>query len=87
MAYTFAQLAELEAAIASGVLSVSYAGPPARSTTYQSLEAMQTLRARMIRELNGAPPARRLASFSKGFDRPRGGSDRSGSNGGDFGGG
>ena len=55
MAYTQAQLLELEAAIASGILTVRYEGPPAREITYQSLFAMESLRARMIRELGKAP--------------------------------
>lgn len=74
MAYTVAQLTELEAAIASGVLTVKYGGPVPREQTFQSLAEMRSLRASMIRELGGAPGFRR-ASFSKGFDRPSGGSD------------
>lgn len=77
MAYTLAQLQELEAAIASGLLTVRYEGPPAREQTYQSLAAMRALRSEMIRELGGAPPAFRRVSFSKGFDLPRGGSNGS----------
>jgi hypothetical protein len=38
--WTTEDLATLERAIASGVLTVSYSGPPARSVTYQSMDAM-----------------------------------------------
>jgi hypothetical protein len=64
----------LKKAIAKGVLSVSYAGPPQRSITYQSLAAMRDLLAEMVRAVTGAPRFRRI-SFSKGFDRkdPNGG--------------
>lgn len=47
----------LKAAIGGGVLSVSYAGPPARSITYQSLDAMRALLADMTRGVNAASPA------------------------------
>lgn len=67
MAYTQAQLLELEAAIASGILTVRYEGPPAREQTYQSLEAMENLRARMIRELNPSRPGFRLGVVKSGL--------------------
>lgn len=67
MAYTQAQLEELEAAIASGVLTVKYAGPPAREQTYQSLDAMRALRASMIRELGGGGATYRLGATRKGL--------------------
>lgn len=56
----------LKAAIAGGVMSVSYAGPPQRSVTYQSLGQMRALLAEMLRDVNGAVTYRR-AKFSKGF--------------------
>lgn len=72
MAYTQAQLDELEAAIASGIQTVEYQGPPARRITYQSLEAMENLRARMIRELgSGSAPSYRLASTRTGLNGAR----------------
>lgn len=67
MAWTQAEIDTLKAAIASGVLTVSYAGPPARSITYQSLAAMRDLLAEMERSVNGGRRYRRVA-FSKGFD-------------------
>jgi len=67
--WTQADIDKLKAAIASGVLTVSYAGPPARSTTYQSLPEMRKLLAEMIGQVSGAPRFRR-AAFSKGFDSP-----------------
>lgn len=45
--WTAEEIAALKAAVASGVLSVSYAGPPARTITYQSLESMRDLLASM----------------------------------------
>lgn len=67
MAYSAAQLAALEAAIASGQLKVRYAD---QEVTYQSLEAMQSLRNAMLREINAASanphkqPRHQLASFA-----------------------
>lgn len=65
--WTSSDLAALKAAIASGVLMVSYDGPPKRTIQYQSLEAMRALLAQMIRDVNGTPSYRRVA-FRKGFD-------------------
>ncbi len=49
MAITWTQqeIDTLRAAIASGVLTVTYDGPPRRSITYQSLQAMRELLASM----------------------------------------
>lgn len=58
----------LKAAIASGILTVSYDGPPKRMITYQSLGAMRSLLAEMVRQVDPSPAFRR-ATFSKGFDR------------------
>jgi hypothetical protein len=68
MAVTWTQddIDTLKAAIASGVLTVSYAGPPARTITYQNLAEMRELLADMNRQVSEAP-TRRLAQFSKGF--------------------
>jgi hypothetical protein len=69
--FTQADVDTLKAALVSGVLTVTYAGPPQRSVTYQSLAAMQSLLAVMIRQV--APQsAFRRATFSKGFDPPGG---------------
>ena len=67
-AWTAEELATLRAAVASGVLTVSYAGPPSRSVTYQSLDAMRALLAEMDASVN--PPTAvpfRLARSSKGL--------------------
>lgn len=48
MTWTQEEIDQLRAAIASGVLTVSYAGPPARSITYQSLADMRELLAEMV---------------------------------------
>lgn len=83
MAYTQAQLLNLEVALTQGVLTVEYDGPPKRMVTYQSVAAMTALRAQMIRELN-KPPAFRHASFSSGFNPPRGSGGEGSSSGGGF---
>ena len=60
----------LRAAVASGVLTVKYAGPPAREITYQSLSDMRALLAEMaasIADQNGGATRFRRAAFRKGF--------------------
>jgi hypothetical protein len=67
--WTQADIDTLKAAVASGVLSVEYSGPPARRITYQSLESMQKLLAQMVTEVqaaSGARPSYKLAAFRKG---------------------
>lgn len=54
MAWSQTDIDTLKAAIASGVLSVSYAGPPARSVSYQSTESMLQALAVMQQEVSGA---------------------------------
>lgn len=66
MSWTQAEIDTLRAAIASGVLTVKYAGPPAREITYQSLDAMRSLLAEMTRQVASSPSYRRV-SWSKGF--------------------
>jgi hypothetical protein len=69
VAWTQTDIEALEAAIASGVLSVNYAGPPQRSITYQSTDAMLKALAIMRRQVNsgaGATTFRRV-QWSKGF--------------------
>lgn len=56
----------LKAACASGVLMVTYAGPPQRSVTYQSLPEMRKLLAEMVREVSGPARFRRVGT-RKGF--------------------
>lgn len=68
--WTQADIDKLKVAIASGVLTVKYEGPPARETTYQSLGAMRSLLAEMVRQVSKPSPFR-LASFSGGFNPPR----------------
>lgn len=68
--WTQADIDTLKAAVASGVLSVRYAGPPAREITYQSLGEMRKLLAEMIADVGaqaGTRPSFRLAGFKKGF--------------------
>lgn len=64
--WTQSDIDTLRAAIASGVLSVSYAGPPSRTVTYQNLDAMRKLLAEMTRTVN-KPPAYRRAQVKRGF--------------------
>lgn len=66
--WTQAQVDELKTAIASGVLTVNYSGPPARSVTYQSLSAMRELLAAMQQDIAQAAGRRTyaLAATRKG---------------------
>lgn len=64
--WTQADIDTLKAAIASGVMSVSYAGPPSRTITYQSLAEMRKLLAEMTRQVSGSRSFRRV-KFNKGF--------------------
>lgn len=68
--WTQAEIDTLKAAVASGVLSVSYDGPPKRMVVYQSLEAMRSLLAEMIADVAadaGTKKSYRLASTRKGL--------------------
>ncbi len=60
----------LKAVIGTGVLTVSYAGPPARTVTYQSTTAMLTALANMEATVAAAAGGKRFRRFatSKGFD-------------------
>lgn len=64
--WTEDDIAKLKKAVASGVLTVSYAGPPARTITYQSLESMRKLLAEMLGQVRGRTAYRHVA-FKKGF--------------------
>lgn len=66
--WTQADIDKLKAAVAEGVLTVSYAGPPARMITYQSLAAMRSLLAEMVAGVGGAPRCR-LATSRKDLGR------------------
>jgi hypothetical protein len=66
MAWSQTDIDTLRAAVASGVLSVSYAGPPARSITYQSLKDMRELLAEMTATSAAGTPYR-LAATRKGL--------------------
>jgi hypothetical protein len=59
----------LKAAVASGILTVTYDGPPRRSITYQSLDAMRGLLASMQQDVRGAAgeTSYRLMATRKGF--------------------
>jgi len=61
-----ADIDTLKAAVVSGVLTVRYAGPPAREITYQSLSAMRSLLAAMVQDVSGKP-SHRLMATKKGF--------------------
>ncbi len=68
--WTQAEVDALKAAIASGVLSVEYDGPPARRVQYQSLAAMRELLAAIVAESAAAAGTRvtvRYAAHRKGF--------------------
>lgn len=69
MAWSQADIDALKAAIATGVATVSYSGPPSRSVTYQSTDAMLQALAVMQQEVNGAAgtPAYRLGATRKGL--------------------
>ena len=68
--WTQTDIDKLKAAIAGGVLSVRYDGPPGRTITYQSLSEMRKLLAEMIASVATAAGTRtttRLAKTRKGF--------------------
>lgn len=58
MATTQADIDTLEAACNSGLLTVTFDGPPRRSITYQSLDSMRRRLADMKLELMGSTRAR-----------------------------
>lgn len=71
--WTQAEIDALKAAIASGVLSVRYDGPPARTVTYHSLAEMRSLLASMVQDVasssgsSSRAPRYRYAATRKGF--------------------
>lgn len=63
-------IANLRRAIASGVLSVEYGGPPARKQVFQSLAEMRSLLAEMVAARAAQSGIRRRfrrVKFSQGF--------------------
>ncbi len=68
--FTQAQIDQLTAAIASGVLTVRYSGPPSREITYQSLSQMLSLLAQMQQSVAAAEgkPSFKLAGTRKGLE-------------------
>jgi hypothetical protein len=69
MAWTQAEVDVLKAAVASGVLTVVYDGPPRRQITYQSLSEMRSLLAEMLGAVAAATGTGgyRLAATRKGL--------------------
>lgn len=67
--WTQADIDTLKAAVTTGVLSVTYDGPPRRSVTYQSLDAMRSLLSSMQASVNAAGGAAnyRLIATGKGL--------------------
>lgn len=68
--WTQADIDSLKVAVASGVLTVSYSGPPARSQTYQSLDEMRALLAEMVAQVGNDAGTRqpfRYVKTTKGF--------------------
>ncbi len=68
--WTDADIIALKTAVASGILTVSYDGPPKRLQTYQSLSEMRALLAEMVAQVGDAAGTRkhyRLATHRKGF--------------------
>lgn len=69
--WTQDDLDTLKAAVKTGVLTVSYAGPPSRTITYQSLAEMRALLADMVAdvaETAGTRKRYRVAAHKKGFE-------------------
>ncbi len=67
--WTQADVDALKAAVASGILTVTYDGPPRRSVTYQGLTEMRALLASMQQDVGGAAgeASYRLIATRKGF--------------------
>ena len=68
--WTDEEITTLRAAVASGILTVEYAGPPARRVTYQSLAEMRDLLAEMTASATAEAAggrSYRLASTRKGL--------------------
>jgi hypothetical protein len=57
--YTQAEIDALKAAIASGILTVRFSGPPERTVQYQSTQAMIEALSQMVAQTNNAAGTRR----------------------------
>jgi hypothetical protein len=69
IAWTQAEVDALRAAVASGVLTVVYDGPPRRQVTYQSLQQMRELLSSMVQSVDQVTTGRPgfiLANTRKG---------------------
>jgi hypothetical protein len=69
--WTQADVDTLRAAIASGVLSVEFSGPPSRRVQYQSTDAMLKVLALAVAELATSAGTRstyKLMAHRKGFE-------------------
>lgn len=67
--WTQTDIDQLKKAVASGVMTVRYDGPPGRTITYQSLTEMRSLLASMeqdVAQQNGRVNRYRLAATRKG---------------------
>lgn len=66
--WTQSDIDTLKAAVASGILTVRYDGPPGRTITYQSLAEMRDLLAAMQQDVasNAGRQPFRLAATRKG---------------------
>jgi hypothetical protein len=69
--WTQADVDNLKLAIASGVLTVRYDGPPGRTITYQNLAEMRALLSAMVQDVAASSGASvvnyRLAATRKGL--------------------
>jgi hypothetical protein len=66
-----ADIDALKIAVSSGVLTVTYAGPPSRTLTYQNLSEMRKLLAEMVADVaaQSGTATYRLAAYKSGFGR------------------
>lgn len=68
LVWTQTDVDTLKAAVASGVLTVTYSGPPTRTVTYQNLPEMRAQLAQIVANANASTRRRfRLASTKKGL--------------------
>lgn len=69
--WTQADIDALKEAVKSGVMQVTYSGPPSRTVVYQSLKSMRDLLASMVASVgaaNGTRSTYRKMGSRKGFD-------------------
>jgi predicted Zn-dependent peptidase len=69
--WTAEDVASLKKAVASGILTVTYDGPPKRSQTFQSLAEMRSLLAEMVGQVaqaeGSSSPRFRRVRFRRGL--------------------